>query len=109
MNHTKSTEFLRIQWLESTLEFTREKINLEDVLASLMNHLAETTVSSKASEQKLNRIIVKSDMLLHAMRMEVLACKEVKEKLVALNSMLVSTLTTTTAAAVGEENRKLTC
>ena len=49
MNHTKSREFLRIQWLESTLEFTREKINLEDVLASLMKYLAETTVSREHS------------------------------------------------------------
>ena len=82
------TEALRIEWLESTLEFTREKINLEDVLASLMKHLAESTVSNSVIEQKLGRLIAKSDMILHAMRMEVSVCKEVKEKLVALNSML---------------------
>ena len=91
MNSSKrTTEALRIQWLESTLEFTREKINLEDVLASLMKHLAETTVSSRAEEQKMARLIAKSDTLLQAMRMELLLCKEVKEKLVALNSMLAT-------------------
>ena len=69
MNSSKrTTEALRIQWLESTLEFTREKINLEDVLASLMKHLAETTVSSRAEEQKMARLIAKSDTLLQAMR-----------------------------------------
>ena len=57
--------------LESTLEFTREKINLEDVLASLMEHLAATTVSTRATEQKMANLIAKSDTLLQSMRMEV--------------------------------------
>ena len=64
MNSSKrTTESLRIQWLESTLEFTREKINLEDVLASLMKYLAETTVSSRAVEQKMACLIAKGPFI----------------------------------------------
>ena len=64
MNSSKrTTESLRIQWLESTLEFTREKINLEDVLASLMKYLAETTVSSRDVEQKMARLIAKGPFI----------------------------------------------
>ena len=66
---------------------------------------------SKALEEKLNSLIIKSDKLLFEMRMEVLACKEFKEKLVCLNSILVTTTASTavSSAAAGEENRKLTC
>ena len=45
------------------MEFTREKINLEDVLASLMKYLAETTVSGRAVEQKMARLIAKGPFI----------------------------------------------
>ena len=45
------------------MEFTREKINLEDVLASLMKYLAETTVSSRAVEQKMASLIAKGPFI----------------------------------------------
>ena len=40
-------------------------------MASLMEHLAATTVSTRATEQKMANLIAKSDTLLQSMRMEV--------------------------------------
>lgn len=63
------TSQLRIQWLESTLAFTREKIKLEHVLDHLLKDLADSTLSIQATEKDLHRLLTKSEDLLRDMKL----------------------------------------
>jgi DNA-binding protein H-NS len=83
-----STEELRIRWLESTLEFTREKIKLEEVLGHLLQQLAETTGRARAEAQRLDRMTGKAEALLASMRSEAAANRRAVEKLTCLNEEL---------------------
>ena len=81
---------LKIEWLESTLAFTREKIQLEDVLGHLLRDLAEMTTRVRADEQKLGRLVAQSDALLEAMRTEAWASRRAKARIEGLNRMLLA-------------------
>ena len=78
MEATTSIQALKIKWLESTLEFTGEKIKAEDVLAQILTHLAIHTALIKSEEQKITRMIAKSEALLADMQAEAEASKEAK-------------------------------
>ena len=80
---------LKIKWLESTLEFTREKIGVEEVLGHLLRDLAETTIANRIEEQKLHRLVVKSSSLLQLLREELRASRVALKKLKAMNNFLM--------------------
>lgn len=75
---------LRLEWLESTLAFTREKMQLEDVLINILSQLAEATNATKTTDNRLTRLITKSESLLESMKKEAALCRQSLENLQSL-------------------------
>ena len=75
---------LKIEWLESTLAYTREKIQMEEVLGHLLRDLA----GEMTTIHRLHRLVDLSDALLESMRMESSATRQTKAQLEALNTKI---------------------
>jgi hypothetical protein len=80
----------KIDLLESTLEFTKEKIGLEHVLVQLLGNLADATVAKQTDENQVDRLVAKSEALLAAMKDEISSVRQIKGHLISLVDLIAA-------------------